>query len=152
MNLKTMTENEHLFSSLLLVFIFYFTITSFISLFTKEETTIITNFRWTISFLTSMILGVGFFIKTRPPEGGTKDLLKRNIEILKRALSEDEVIIVEMIKKSEGVTQDSIRFKTEWSKSKVSVHITELEKKDIITREKMGRTYRLYISDWLKKP
>ena len=59
--------------------------------------------------------------------------------------------IVEMIKKAEGVTQDSIRFKTGFSKSKVSAIITELERKDIITREKMGRTYRLHISEWLKK-
>ena len=157
MKLKSMTENERLFSSVLLVFIFYFTLTSFILLFTGEETTIMTNFRWTISFLTSMLIGTAFFLQTRPTEKDndrtdrTKDPLERNIEVLKRALKEDETTIVEMIKKAEGVTQDSIRFKTGFSKSKVSAIITELERKDIITREKMGRTYRLHISEWLKK-
>jgi predicted transcriptional regulator len=61
------------------------------------------------------------------------------------------VILVEMISVSDGITQDSIRFKTGFSKSKVSYLLSEMEKKDIIVREKLGRTYKVFISDWLKK-
>jgi uncharacterized membrane protein len=71
--------------------------------------------------------------------------------VLKKALSEDEKLLVDMISESEGITQDSIRFKTMFSKSKVSALLSELEKKDILSREKLGRTYKVFISDWLKK-
>ncbi|MFQ6136506.1 MAG: helix-turn-helix transcriptional regulator [Candidatus Hydrothermarchaeales archaeon] len=154
MELKSMTENERLFSSVLLIFIVYFAMTSLISLVIEEEDLLLMNFRWTISFLISMVAGVGFFIYTRPTAKGIeqqRDARERNLAILKRALSEDEIRLMDIINNSEGVTQDSIRFKTGFSKSKVSALITELESKDIITREKMGRTYRLYIADWLKK-
>ncbi len=155
MSIKEMTEDERLYSSVLLVFILYFSLTTIIQIITKEETQVIANFRWTISFLLSMIIGTGYFLKTRPTRKKgeeKKDPLEKNIAIIKKALKEDEKTLVDMIKNHPGVTQDSIRFKTGYSKSKVSALITDLEKKDIITRETMGRTYRLHIAEWLKKP
>jgi uncharacterized membrane protein len=100
-----------------------------------------------------MIVGVAFFLWSRPSQSneGSISNFKKNLDVLKRALNEDEKALIEMISETEGVTQDSIRFKTGFSKSKVSTLLSEMEKKDIIIREKLGRTYKLFISDWLKK-
>lgn len=155
---KPATENERLFLSVLLTFIVYFGLNSLTALIFKEETTLFLGYNMTISFLVSMIAGVGFFIFTRPSPTEEKDAKKeeknpidKNFAILERALSADEMQLLRIIKDSEGITQDSLRFTTGFSKSKVSALITELEKNGIMHREEMGRTYRLFIAEWLKK-
>ncbi|MEE8168306.1 MAG: hypothetical protein V3T58_05495 [Candidatus Hydrothermarchaeales archaeon] len=149
---KPVTENERLFSSVLLVFIVYFGLNSIIfSLFGRD--TIFVHYLMTFSFLGGMACGVLFFLWTNPKskENGDINALEKNIRILKKALSEDERILVDMIREAEGLTQDSLRFRTGFSKSKVSYLVSELEKKDVIVRERLGRTYKLFISDWLRK-
>jgi uncharacterized membrane protein len=64
---------------------------------------------------------------------------------------EDEALLLEIIRENEGITQDSLRFRTGFSKSKVSALLLNLEKKGIITRERLGRTYKVFIADWIKK-
>lgn len=149
---KPVTENERLFTSVLLIFIMYFGLNSLIFAAFGEDS-IFVHHLMTLSFIGGMFAGIAFFLWSRPsvdvepPAFG----VKRNVEILKKALSEDEKIIVDMICDSEGITQDSIRFKTSFSKSKVSALVSEMEKKDILVRERLGRTYKVFISDWLKK-
>lgn len=149
---KPATENERLFASVLLVFIVYFGLNSLIFAIFGEGSVFVYRLM-TLSFLGGMLAGVLFFMWSRLPgdQKATASGLKRNIEVLKRALSENEKLLVDMISGSEGITQDSIRFKTGFSKSKVSALISELEKKDILVRERLGRTYKLFISDWIKK-
>jgi hypothetical protein len=147
------TENERLYTSVIIVFIVYFALNSLIFGFFSEDSPAV-HYLMTLSFLGGMAAGVGFFILTRPTEGEKAvepPSAKRNILVLKKALSIDEALLVELVVESEGVTQDSLRFKTGFSKSKVSALISEMEKKDIIVREKLGRTYKVFISDWLKK-
>jgi uncharacterized membrane protein len=138
------TENERLLSSVIIVFITYFGSNSLIFAVFGEESASI-PYLITLSFLSGMILGVSFFLWTRSSS------LLRNIEVLKKALNDDEVLLIDIINSSEGITQDSIRFKTGFSKSKVSALLSEMEKKTLLSREKLGRTYKLFISDWLKK-
>ena len=149
---KPFSENERLFTSVLLVFIVYFGLNSLIFSVFGEESAVV-HYLMTLSFIGGMAAGVIFFLWSRTslkhPE--TVSVVKRNVEVLKKALSEDERLLLDMIGESEGVTQDSIRFKTGFSKSKVSALISEMEKKDILSREKLGRTYKVFISDWLKK-
>lgn len=148
---KPTTENERLFTTVVVVFIVYFGLNSLIFATFGEDSPIV-HYLMTFSFLGGMIAGALFFLWTRPgAEKVTEPAMKQNIEVLKRALSEDERLLIDIISGSEGVTQDSIRFKTGFSKSKVSALLSELEKKDIIAREKLGRTYKVFISDWLKK-
>jgi len=146
------TENERLLSSVILVFIAYFGLNSLFFAFLGEDSASI-PYLITLSFLSGMILGLSFFLWTRSiADGGEPgSVTSRNIEILKKALSDDETRLIDLIRSSEGVTQDSIRFKTGFSKSKVSAIISEMEKKDILSRERLGRTYKIFISDWLKK-
>jgi uncharacterized membrane protein len=149
---KPATENERLLSSVLLVFIVYFGLNSLIfAVF--EENSVFVHRLMTLSFLGGMLAGVAFFLWSKPPanEKTATSPMNRNIEILKRALSDDEKLLIDIIRNSEGITQDSIRFRTGFSKSKVSALISEMEKKDIVVRERLGRTYKVSISDWIKK-
>ena len=149
---KPFSENERLFTSVLLVFIVYFGLNSLIFSVFGEESAVV-HYLMTLSFIGGMAAGVIFFLwsRTSLKQPETVSVVKRNVEVLKKALSEDERLLLDMIGESEGVTQDSIRFKTGFSKSKVSALISEMEKKDILSREKLGRTYKVFISDWLKK-
>jgi predicted HTH transcriptional regulator len=149
---KPRDENERLFTSVIIVFIVYFGLNSLIFAVFGEDSAAV-HYLMTLSFLGGMIGGVAFFLWSRPSQSneGSISNLKKNLDVLKRALNEDEKALIEMISETEGVTQDSIRFKTGFSKSKVSALLSEMERKDIIIREKLGRTYKLFISDWLRK-
>lgn len=72
------------------------------------------------------------------------------IGIIKKLLKEDEVKVMEIIIENEGVTQDSLRFKTDFSYSKISMIIKKLEERDLIVRERFGKTYKVYTSGWVK--
>jgi uncharacterized membrane protein len=146
------TENERLLSSVILVFITYFGLNSLIFAVLGDDSASV-PYLITLSFLIGMTLGVSFFLWTRSSAAMTESdsAMIRNIEVMKKALSDNEALFIDLISGSEGVTQDSIRFKTGFSKSKVSAIISDLEKKDILSRERLGRTYKIFISDWLKK-
>lgn len=146
---KPKTENERLLASVLLVFVVYFGLDSIISLFLPEESISFLRYRLTLAFILGMGAGVAFYLWAKPLEEGGK-ARERGYRVLERALSEDEVRLVALIRDNEGITQDSLRFRTDFSKSKVSSLLLNLEKKGIITRERLGRTYRVFISDWIK--
>jgi len=74
----------------------------------------------------------------------------KTLEVVKRLLNEDEAKIVEIVLENEGITQDSLHFRTGFSHSKLSMILKKLEEKDVIVREKFGRTYKVYLSEWLK--
>lgn len=59
-------------------------------------------------------------------------------------LPEDERRILEPIVESPGVTQIELRDRANFSKSKVSQTVSDLEKRGLVSRERQGRTYRVY--------
>ncbi|MFQ5892372.1 MAG: helix-turn-helix transcriptional regulator [Candidatus Methanofastidiosia archaeon] len=150
MSFKDMTENERLFSSVLIIFFTYFGITILFSLsFPEREDTFFMHYTMTISFLIGMIFGITFFILTKPK--GSEMTEERGISVVEKILEGDEGKLFEIVRNSEGITQDSLRFRTKFSSSKVSALLLNLEKKNVIQREKTGRTYKIYVSEWLKK-
>lgn len=153
---KPRTENERLLASVLLVFAVYFGLNSLIFVLFGDEDGVSVRYFMTLSFLGGMLAGIIFFLWSRQREEEKTDSspaspLERNLAVLERALSNDEALILRMISDSEGITQDSLRFRTGFSKSKVSAILLGLEKNGIIYRERLGRTYKLFIADWLKK-
>lgn len=62
-------------------------------------------------------------------------------------LPEDERRVLEPVVTSPGITQIELRDRSDFSKSKVSQTVSELEKRGLLYREKQGRTYRIYPSD-----
>ncbi|MFB6133313.1 MAG: helix-turn-helix transcriptional regulator [Halanaeroarchaeum sp.] len=59
-------------------------------------------------------------------------------------LPEDERRILEPIVQSPGLTQIELRDRADFSKSKVSQTVSDLEKRGLVSRERQGRTYRVY--------
>lgn len=66
-------------------------------------------------------------------------------------LPNDERRILKPVLESPGVTQIELRDRSEFSKSKVSQTVSELEKRGLLYREPQGRTFRVYPSDELKQ-
>ncbi|MBU7048178.1 MAG: hypothetical protein HXS54_17215 [Theionarchaea archaeon] len=147
--MKLLTENERLMASVILVFIMYFGLDSLLSLIIKDESLV--RGRLTLAFITAMASGIVFYVYSRrsaPAAEPDKSVKDKSMIILKKALTDDEVAIVDMVKDTPGVTQDSLRFRTDFSKSKVSALILNLEKKGIVQREKTGKTYKIYLSEF----
>jgi uncharacterized membrane protein len=153
---KELTENERLMASVILIFITYFGLDSLLFLFTGDESGTVVRNRLGLSFVVGMASGIGFYLATRKtptPEtpSSPSPNIHRSMTILERALSEDEMLLIEMVRDAEkGLTQDSIKFRTGFSKSKVSALILNLEKKGLIQREKLGKTYNIFLSELLK--
>ncbi len=63
---------------------------------------------------------------------------------LLKYLPDDERRVLEPVIESPGVTQIEIRDRSDFSKSKVSQTLSELEKRGLIYKEKQGRTFRVY--------
>jgi hypothetical protein len=68
------------------------------------------------------------------------------LEIIKRALSVDEKAVLDEIRKAGEITQDSLRFRLEWSKAKLSRILTNLDKLNLIQRERVGKTYNVFLT------
>jgi predicted transcriptional regulator len=72
-------------------------------------------------------------------------------DLIRKLLEDDEFRIVKIILENEGVTQDSLHFRTGFSQSKISIIVKKLEEKNLIVRERFGRTYKVYPSEWFRK-
>lgn len=79
------------------------------------------------------------------------DKKSEKLETAMKLLSDDEATVLRIIAENEGITQDSLRARTEFSNSKMSMIIKKLEEKDLIVREKFGKTFKVYLSDWIKE-
>lgn len=71
--------------------------------------------------------------------------MEDKFNIFIKALSEDEIIILKLLREEEGITQSSIRHKTKISKTKLSFILSDLEKKNIIKKEAYGKTNKIYM-------
>ena len=75
-----------------------------------------------------------------------------SLEIIKRALSDDEKAVLDEIHRAGEITQDSLRFRLEWSKPKLSRILTNLDKLNLIQRERFGKTYKVFITKEASEP
>ncbi|MBS3108341.1 hypothetical protein J4409_00560 [Candidatus Woesearchaeota archaeon] len=70
---------------------------------------------------------------------------EQEYSIIKKALSEDERLIMEEIKKAGEITQDSLRFRLNWSKAKTSTILNNLDRVRLIQKERTGKTYKVFL-------
>lgn len=82
--------------------------------------------------------------------GGNASETPEETELLE-LLPGDERRGLEPVIDSPGLTQIEIRDRSSISKSKVSQTLSALEKRDLIAREKQGRTYRVYPGEKLEE-
>ena len=80
-------------------------------------------------------------------ESETDDRQRNLLDVL----PEDERRILAPVIESPGLTQIEVRDRSEFSKSKVSQTVSDLEQRGLLYRERQGRTYRVYPSDDLSK-
>ena len=83
--------------------------------------------------------GTGPTVPGGPEVGPTRRVLD--------LLPDDERRVLEPVVTSPGITQIELRDRSDFSKSKVSQTMSELEKRGLLYRERQGRTYRVYPSD-----
>lgn len=97
-----------------------------------------------ISFI--MSLGVWLVLRKEEKRAREEDPERKELDILRKALSPDEKRILNEIEKAGEITQDSLRFRLDWSKAKVSAILLQLDRMNIIQRERQGKTYNVFIS------
>ncbi|MFP8955252.1 helix-turn-helix transcriptional regulator [Natrialbaceae archaeon A-CW3] len=83
-------------------------------------------------------------------EASASDVPDQNRRVLE-LLPEDERRVLEPVLESPGLTQIALRDRSDFSKSKVSQTVTDLEKRGLLYREPQGRTYRVYPADDLER-
>ena len=100
-----------------------------------------------LSLTITLVAGVLVTMWLKPTQTETAAVAKTDeLEIIKRVLSDDEKAVLDEIKRAGEITQDSLRFRLEWSKAKLSRILTNLDKMNIIQRERVGKTYNVFIA------
>jgi len=96
---------------------------------------------------------LGAFSTTQPMQPAhlspTQQPIKEvdELKIIRKALSDDEKAVVDEVKRAGKITQDSLRFRLGWSKAKVSRILTNLDKMNLIQRERIGKTYNVFLTE-----
>jgi len=91
-------------------------------------------------------LSVSLLLRTPPsPPPPVREV--DELRIIRRVLSEDEKLIIDEIRRAGKITQDSLRFRLDWSKAKVSRILTNLDKMNLIQRERIGKTYNVFLTE-----
>ena len=71
---------------------------------------------------------------------------EEKFSILLRALGPYEQKVLKAVKEQDGITQSTLRLRTDMSKAKLSYVLQDLEKKNLISRKAKGKTLEV----WLK--
>ncbi len=93
-------------------------------------------------------LAAALMIKTKEKAGikvikESKDISE--YKVLKRAMSDDERKMYDEIKRVRKITQDSLRARLGWSKAKTSRILTNLDRMNLVQRERVGKTYNVFL-------
>lgn len=70
---------------------------------------------------------------------------ENKFELVLKAMDENEKKVLKAVKEQEGITQSTLKYRTDLSKAKVSQILTDFEKKRLIKREAHGKTYSVYL-------
>ncbi len=99
-----------------------------------------------ISLIIALVVGILVTLWLKPAKTETTISKTDELEIIKRALSDDEKAVLDEIRRAGEITQDSLRFRLEWSKAKLSRILTNLDKMNIIQRKRVGKTYNVFLA------
>lgn len=88
------------------------------------------------------VLSLFLFKRHEAREAPKEHPVKDEFSIMKRALTKDETALLEKVREApSGITQDSLRFRLDWSKAKVSTMLANLDRMGLVQRERYGKTY-----------
>ena len=106
-----------------------------------------------ISFIGALGIYLLFFstseeaILKRLEEEKSIKLEQNKFDFVLKAMDDNEQKVLKAIKEQEGITQSTLKFRTDLSKSKVSQILTDFEKKNLVKRELKGKTYAVYLAE-----
>lgn len=66
-------------------------------------------------------------------------------KILLMGLNDDEKKVIKSIKEQDGITQQTLRLRTDFHKSKLSIILSDLEKKNLIAKKAKGKTHQVFL-------
>jgi ribosomal protein S25 len=70
---------------------------------------------------------------------------QEKFDILLKGLNEDEQKVIRAVKEQDGITQQTLRFRTDMHKSKLSIVLDGLEKKGLVKRVEKGKTNQVFL-------
>jgi len=101
------------------------------------------------------MLGLGFYllffnktdqkIMSRLEEEKNVKISEERFSIILKALDSHEKKVMKLIKEQDGITQSTLRLRTDMSKAKLSYVLTELERRGLIKREQKGKSLAIYL-------
>jgi uncharacterized membrane protein len=71
---------------------------------------------------------------------------KDRFETILSVLDDYERRVMSVVKEQDGITQNTLRIKTDMSKAKLSYVLRDLEKKNLIKRESKGKTLAVFLN------
>jgi len=72
-------------------------------------------------------------------------LEEEKFEILLKGLNEDEKKVIKAVKEQDGITQQTLRLRTDLHKSKLSIVLDGLEKKELVKKVPKGKTNQIFL-------
>ncbi len=106
-----------------------------------------------VSFIGALGIYLLFFstseeaILRRLEEEKSMKIEQGKFELILKAMDDNEKKVLRAIKEQEGITQSTLKFRTDLSKSKVSQILTDFERKNLVKRETKGKTYSVYLTE-----
>ncbi|MBD3355254.1 MarR family transcriptional regulator [Candidatus Woesearchaeota archaeon] len=70
---------------------------------------------------------------------------EEKFSILLKGLSDEEKKVIKAVKEQDGITQQTLRLRTDMHKSKLSIVLDGLEKKGLISRKAKGKTKQVFL-------
>lgn len=104
-----------------------------------------------VAFIAALGIYLIFFEKSQKAIISTLEKQKQiqsdeeRFEILLRGLTHDEQKVIKAVKDQDGITQQTLRLRTDLHKSKLSILLDSLEKKNLIKRIEHGKTKQVFL-------
>ena len=104
-----------------------------------------------IALMTAMGVYLVFFEKSQKEIVSVLEKQKKiqtedeKFAILNKAMDDYEKRVIKAIREQDGITQSTLRFRTDLSKSKLSSILSDFEKKGLVKREKKGKTFSIFL-------
>ncbi len=74
-----------------------------------------------------------------------KELKEEKFKILLQGLDEGEKKVLTAVKEQDGISQSTLRYRTDLSKTKLSMVLSQLEKKGLVAKVKKGKTNDIFL-------